>query len=245
VKASPTEQKELLRLQAIDTRVQQLAHQLANLPEDAALADLAKKTEEVRRRLIGAVGELDDAKLELSRLEADVAVVEARIARDNERVQHTSSVKDIQGLEAELTSLRKRQGDLEEIELTVMERVEDREAVVAGIEGERNAIADQVSVTEQERDRTRAAHEATRAELTRDREAVSGLVPDELRELYEKRRAVGGGVGAALMRARTCSGCNMALTGSDLEAVRTAASDEVLFCPDCGRILVRTEESGI
>ena len=245
MKASPTEQKELLRLQAIDIRVQQLTHQIANLPEDAALAGLAKKSEEVRRRLIGAVGELDDAKLELSRLESDVAVVEARIARDNERVQHTSSVKDIQGLEAELTSLRKRQGDLEEIELTVMERVEDREAVVAGIEGERNAIADEVSVTEQERDRAKAAHESTLDELARDRDAVSGLVPDELRELYEKRRAVGGGVGAALMRARTCSGCNMALTGSDLEAVRSAPTDEVLFCPDCGRILVRTEESGI
>ena len=37
----------------------------------------------------------------------------------------------------------------------------------------------------------------------------------------------------------------MALTGNDLETVRTSAADEVLFCPDCGRILVRTEESGI
>ena len=32
MKATPTEQKELLRLQAIDTRVQQLTHLLANLP---------------------------------------------------------------------------------------------------------------------------------------------------------------------------------------------------------------------
>ena len=245
MKATPTEQKELLRLQAIDTRVQQLTHLLANLPEDKTLAALASKSEDVRRRLIGAVGELDDAKLELTRLESDVAVVEARIARDNERVQHTASVKDIQALESELLALRKRQGDLEEIELNVMERVEDKEAVVAEIESERAVLADEASVTTQERDRSKAAHEGTRTELARDREAVSAGIPEDLRELYEKRRTLNGGVGAALMQARTCMGCNMSLTGSDLETVRTAPTDEVLFCPDCGRILVRTEESGI
>jgi len=62
---------------------------------------------------------------------------------------------------------------------------------------------------------------------------------------HEKRRVVGRGNAAALLRARTCSGCTMTLTGSDLESVRSAAADEVVFCPDCGAILVRTEESGI
>jgi predicted nucleic acid-binding Zn-ribbon protein len=37
----------------------------------------------------------------------------------------------------------------------------------------------------------------------------------------------------------------MTLTGNDLEIVRAAAAEEVVFCPDCGAILVRTEESGI
>jgi predicted nucleic acid-binding Zn-ribbon protein len=37
----------------------------------------------------------------------------------------------------------------------------------------------------------------------------------------------------------------MTLTGSDLEQVRAAPADDVVFCPDCGAILVRTEESGI
>ena len=37
----------------------------------------------------------------------------------------------------------------------------------------------------------------------------------------------------------------MTLTGSDLDTVRRAASDDVLLCPECDRILVRTDESGI
>jgi uncharacterized protein len=52
-------------------------------------------------------------------------------------------------------------------------------------------------------------------------------------------------VGAALLRQRTCQGCNMTLTGSDLDTVRRSGPDDVLLCPECDRILVRTEESGI
>jgi hypothetical protein len=35
------------------------------------------------------------------------------------------------------------------------------------------------------------------------------------------------------------------LTGSDLAAVRHAAPDAVLLCPDSNAILVRTDESGL
>ena len=69
-------------------------------------------------------------------------------------------------------------------------------------------------------------------------------MPADLLALYEQRRVRGAGVGAALLRQRACSGCNMTLTGSDLDGVRRAAPDDVLLCPECDRILVRTEESG-
>ena len=41
MKASPAEQQELLRLQSIDTRLQQLAHRLGSMPQAAPLAELA------------------------------------------------------------------------------------------------------------------------------------------------------------------------------------------------------------
>lgn len=245
MKAPEAEQKNLLRLQAVDTRLQQIAHQLKNLPQQAALAALGTTLDEVRRRFAIATGEVDDARTELGRLESDATVVEARIKRDSERIQSSASVKDIQALEAELASLAKRKNDLEEIELTVMERVEEKEAALAAILAERDEVLDQISVLEQERDRAAVELQAQQAEAERDRAAVAKTVSDELLALYEKRRTLGGGIGAALLRARTCHGCNMTLTGADLEAVRQAAWDDVLFCPECDRILIRTDESGI
>ena len=245
MKASPAEQQELLRLQSLDTRLQQLAHRLGALPQAATLAELASRDTAVRGTRAEAIGGLEDARAELKRLESDVAMVEARIARDGDRLQHTSSVKDVAALEAELASLARRLSDLEDQELAVMERVENAEGVLAGIDEQRASIAAETTKLEAERDEAAAGLATERDAAERDRVVVAGGVTPDLLALYEQRRARGAGVGAALLRQRTCQGCNMTLTGSDLDTVRRAASDDVLLCPECDRILVRTDESGI
>lgn len=245
MKASPAQQKELLRLQALDTKLQQVEHQAKALPQHAELAALGGTAEKTRASLATRTGELEDVRIELGRIESDVDVVEKRIARDTDRIEHTSSVKDVQALETELAALRKRHTDLEEIELAVMERLEEREADVAEVVAARDAIAAQVAEVERAKDARLVELKRELGDLARDRETIAATLTEDLRALYEKRRVVGRGNAAALLRARTCSGCTMTLTGSDLESVRSAAADEVVFCPDCGAILVRTEESGI
>ncbi|MET4158204.1 C4-type zinc ribbon domain-containing protein [Agromyces sp. PvR057] len=245
MKASPADQQQLLRLQAVDTRLQQIAHRLGSLPQSGPIAELAARDTAVRSRRAEAQGALEDARAELKRIESDVAVVEARIARDGDRLQHTSSTKDVAALESELASLSKRLSDLEDQELIVMERVEQAEGVVAGIDAERAEIAAQTATLEEERNEASAGLVVERDGAERDRIVVAGEVPAELLAYFEQRRARGGGVGAALLRQRTCGGCTMTLTGSDLDVVRRAAPDEVLLCPECDRILVRTDESGI
>ena len=109
--ASPADQELLLDLQAFDTKLSQLDHRTKSVPELAVLADLAKQTEALRLALLEQTGAIDDTKLELSRIEADVSVVEARIARDSERLAGSSSVKDVAAIEQELAALRKRLGE--------------------------------------------------------------------------------------------------------------------------------------
>lgn len=245
MKASPAEQQELLRLQSIDTRLQRIAHKLGTLPQAAPLAELAQRDDAVRRTRAEAVGGLEDARAELGRIESDVAVVEARIARDGDRLQHTSSTKDVAALESELVSLRRRLSDLEDQELVVMEKVETAEGVVARIDEDRADIAGEAKRLEAERDEAAAGLATERGHAERDRAAVAGGLPADLVAFYDQRRVRGGGVGAALLSQRTCGGCTITLTGADLAAVRSAAPDAVLQCPECDRILVRTDESGL
>ncbi|RPE75218.1 MULTISPECIES: zinc ribbon domain-containing protein [unclassified Frondihabitans] len=243
-KASPADQALLLDLQRLDTTAQQLAHRARQLPENAQLAEYEKQTAALRVRLTSEEAVFEAARRELTRVESDVTVVEARIARDRERLQSSSSPKDIQALEQELTALASRQSNLEDIELEVMDRVEQTSAVVAGTQSELDAIAASKTELATSREASLAQIESERGHAIADRETIAGRIPADLLALYERQRERYG-VGASHLRARVSSASGVELTGSDLAAVRSAAPDDVLLCPDSQAVLVRTYESGI
>jgi len=242
--ASPETQALLLDLQRLDTLLTQVAHRARTLPERAALTALREDAERIRVASAETNGHLEDARIELGRVESDVAVVEKRIVRDTERLQASSSVKDIQGLEHELASLQSRLGDLEEIQLAVMERVELLETASRGARDTLDAHAARLAAAQQELESALAALIAERDRAAADRETVAARIPAELLALYDKQRERYG-AGASLLRARVSGASGVTLTGNDLDAVRRAAPDDVMLCPDSNAILIRTAESGL
>jgi uncharacterized protein len=242
VKADPRDQLELLRLQDLDTAIVKATRSIANPPQTKALADLAPIVAEVRSRRLGVTGELEDARTELKRIESDVTVVETRMARDTERVQQTASVKDVAALEAELGALRKRRGDLEDIELAVMQRIEDLESTITDIDAEGADAQAEVATLEAARDEAVAAFERTRSDAVADRAAVASALPAELVALYQKQHDRYG-VGAARLVGGVSLGSNMKLSPSDLAIVHAATVDEVVLCPESGAVLIRDDNS--
>ena len=244
LQAAPEDQALLLDVQQFDTRMQQLAHQADNLPELAQLTALEAETRDVRSIVWERQGAFDDAKAELGRVESDVEVVAARIARDAERMQNSSSVKDVQALEQELASLTRRRNELEEIQLAVMERVEELEAAKAAAMADLTDALSRAQEVMASRDAALAGLEKERQQVKADRETVAGQVPAALIELYEKQRARYG-VGASHLRGGVSSAAGVALTATDLNAVRAASAFDVILCPESSAILVRTAESGL
>jgi predicted nucleic acid-binding Zn-ribbon protein len=244
LKASPDDQALLLDLQQLDTRLQQLDHRGKSLPALAQLTALAHEEEQLRATLAQKRGGWEDARTELKRVESDVAVVEARIARDSDRLQGSSSVKDVQALEQELSSLRKRLSDLEDIELTVMERVEQEQAALDAAEARLAELRERVVVLEAERDEDLKALDSERAHVRANRATVAGKVPADLIALYERQRSRYG-IGASHLQGGVSSASGVKLTESDMARIRSAAPDEVIMCPDSDAILVRTAESGL
>lgn len=244
LKASQEDQAVLLELQAIDTRLQQLAHRANSLPELATIASLGVEAEEARLVGVADSGVLEDARAELKRVESDVEVVETRITRDVERLETTSSVKDVAGLEAELTSLRKRQSDLEDIELAVMERIEELEATASATRSRHDELLARIAEAEGLRDAALATIEGERGHATANRLGLVGKLPPELLALYERQRERYG-TGASLLQGGVSSASGVKLNESDMAAIRAAAPDDVVLCPDSNAILIRTAESGI
>lgn len=244
LKASPEDQAVLLELQAIDTKLQQLAHRANSLPEIATIETLTAEAEEARLASVGDSGALEDARIELKRVESDVEVVEARIARDLGRLDTTSSVKDVAGLETELAALRKRQSDLEDIQLAVMERVEELEARARATSEEHEALRARIAEAESARDAALAIINGERELAAANRSVITGTLPVELVTLYERQRERYG-AGASLLQGGVSSASGVKLNENDMAAIRAAAPDDVVLCPDSNAILVRTSESGI
>ncbi len=244
VTAPPAIQARLLDLREIDDELGRIgAHRkrlLAGAELKAAEADRAAK----RAVMADRRGALEDARAELKRIESDVQVVEQRLARDRTRLQSVTSPKDAQGLEAEIESLLRRRGTLEDGELEVMQRVEDLDAEVAGLEAEVAAVEAAHAALIGDRDDAVAGLAEQERRATENRAAITGGLPADLLALYERQRARYG-VGAALIRARVSGGSGVELTGADLAAIRAAAPDDVVLDPESGCILVRTEESGL
>ena len=244
--AESARQLRLLDLQAIDTRLDQLAHARTHLPQIAELADLQGKARLIDDQLVRSRTELDDIQREVAKAEADVQLVRDRAARDRARLDAgTGTAKDLQAIQHELVSLTRRQTELEDVEIEVMERAEAAESDVGELERGRGELTARITALESARDQALATLEEEAARVGQPRQEVAVEVGEDLVALYEKIRASSGGTGAAALRQRRCGGCQLELNPLELARIKAAPADEVIRCEECRRILVRTPESGL
>lgn len=247
MKASPEAQLRLLELADLDTELARLDRRRRSLPEHAEIERLTARAGESKDAITRAETELADLSREQTRAERDVEQVRARIDRDTERLDggKVSSAKELESLQSEVASLRKRQGDLEEVVLELMERVEAAQARRDEAASQADAAASELSAVTERRDAALREIGEEEAKASESRAAVASAVPEDLLALYDKLRAQLGGAGAAMLRRGKCEGCHEALSTAELNEVRAAAPDEVFRHEECRRILVRTSESGL
>jgi uncharacterized protein len=247
VKASPESQLRLLDIAELDAELGRLENRRRSLPEHAELSQLEQRERELRDEIATLEAREGDLKREQAKSEADVEQVRSRIVRDRSRLDagQVSSPKELGNLQSEVESLLRRQSDLEDVELEVMERLETTQGRLAEASAERSSVAKDVQEVTARRDQLLAELSVQSEEATERRAAVAAEEPADLLDLYERLRAQHGGVGAAALKRGQCQGCHLSLNTVDLNAIRAADADEVVRCEECRRILVRTAESGL
>jgi predicted nucleic acid-binding Zn-ribbon protein len=246
VKVDHFEQQKLLELAAEDVALTQLTHRGRTLPEVAAVEAAEEAERTLAADVVRAETEVRDLGREVKRMESDVETVRAREEKDQKLLDSGAvSPKEMTNLQHELASLKRRQSDLEDQELELMERLEVAETALAAAQSGLSQARADLERTTQLRDDALAdiadatkRHEAARAE-------VAGGISAPLLTLYDRIRSSTGSTGAAMLKARQCQGCRIELYGNELSAVRNADPHEVVRCENCGRILVRTAESGL
>jgi len=188
-----------------------------------------------------------DLTVEQKKIDADVEQVKTRRTRDQSRIDQglIANPKDIERMQHEMVSLERRITSLEDEELEIMATLEDAQRTLDGLTAQIAAADERLVELRAARDDKAVDIEVELAAQVDQREVMVRDLPEDLLALYEKLRTNRRGVGAAELRQRRCTGCQLTIDFAELAVIKKAPVDLVIRCEECSRILVRTPESGL
>ncbi|RRD44867.1 zinc ribbon domain-containing protein [Buchananella hordeovulneris] len=237
------DQRKLVELQVKDLALAKLSHQLRTLPELAELAELERQHQEAERRTLAARTHHGDVTRELTRIEDEIDAVRARAERHTARVAQSGiPAKEVAALERELTAVRARLTTLEAKQLEVLERQEAAHQALDAAAEVGNELRAQIKAVAAQRDAAANQIKAEgRARLAARNEFAAALPADLVAE-YDRVRRANGGVAVAALYGRRVEGAPVEFTPAELDRIRAAAPDELIFSEDDGYLVVRMGE---
>lgn len=232
----------LLEVQDLDTRADQLRHRLAH---DATLSEVRTR-EAMLAELDGEIGQLererDQFRREQRRHEDEVALCDEKIAHVDATLYGgtVTAHKELEALQAELTMLKARKSEIEDHVIEQMELGEPLDNDLGELAATRAALLQRIEEAAAAVTIMQAEVAVGLDEVAARRDALVGDLPQELVAAYGRSRQAAGGQGVARLAAGgRCEGCHLTLPRAEYESLKRAAIDELLHCPECGRILVR------
>jgi predicted nucleic acid-binding Zn-ribbon protein len=234
-----TDLADLLTLQELDTRADQLRHRRDHLPERAAIVELDRRGVALRARRAEITLRRDELAEQEAALGHRVELDDARRRDIDKRLKVSTVPKEVQALSDELAALAKHQLELEDQELELMEAIEPLDAQLAEIDAEeaeidRDGATQRAALAEAE-----VTLEADVLSVAAARQEASANVPPALLSQYEKLRPRLGGIAVARLDAGRCTGCHLQLPATELDRLRHEPADALVTCEQCGRLLVR------
>jgi len=232
---------DLLVLQSLDLRIQQLNHRRDSLAEREAVAANARARAELAQRRVALEAQRTDLVRSQHRLEDEVAQVAQRAA-DHEAQLYgggVTSPRELQALQEDIEGLRRRQRNLEDKVLEVMEELEPVTAAIGELDGADAGLASEGEGLTAALGAAEADITAELDAVTAEREPLVGAIDAGVLADYDRLRSQFGGIAIARLEAGACGGCHLSLSAVELDRIRRLPAGERVVCEECGRLLVR------
>jgi len=229
----------LLDLQRVDSTLDRLKQRKADLPEQRALDELTAQRAETQKSMAGRHEAFDMSARDQSKLEAEIASMEDKIAHESNRLYSgdISNPKELAAIQAELDGLRRRKQHVEDQLLDVMEGREKSEAALNETKGAIDELAGRIDAATATRDAAAVEIEKELAEAEAERGDIVPRIPEEVLVIYEDLRLKKNGIGAAKLDGNVCRGCGVSLSPLAMDKIRRDP-DTLIRCENCRRILV-------
>ncbi len=223
----------LVRLQQLDTSVEQARRTIEDLP--SRLAGLDDRITARAAALEAARKRLADNQTTRRAIEKDLAVVQGRLSKFKDQLMEVKTNKEYHAMQKEIAVAEQEvrsfedkilEGMLEADELTAAIKETERE-----LTAEKAATATERAALEEER--TVLARQLD--ESTRTREQIAGELDPRLLSLFDQVARGRRGVAVAEARGGLCTICHVRLRPQVFNEIRR--NDSIIQCDSCQRIL--------
>ena len=227
---------DLLELQQVDARIDQLLQDRRSLPELAAHAQARRAAQVAAAALEESTNLLRSLDRDITRLDHELLMGEQRLAEQERRLfAGGMNAREAQNMRTDVDSLRRRISTIEDELLELLEQREGRQEKQKVLQKEAD------STKEVERDlasRITEARSAIDASVGRHRERhgeLAGVVAPELLRMYQRLRERRGGIVVGEISGRVCGACHLAMSVGEYDQIR---EDTIPQCIHCAAILV-------
>lgn len=233
--------EKLLILQNRDRKIQRLRAELAQVPPQRQA--LLQNDQSAREGLAASKKRVNELESQRKQLDLDVESKKEQIGRYANQQLQTRKNEEYRALAHEIDGCKKAIITIEDQELELMEQGETAVKGVAQATtaaGEAKRLMDSEVATLDERGKNL---QKELEEIQANRETLAGDVDEETLDRYEglvhsKSNDVVVGVHKGV-----CGGCHMKLPTQQL--VSCKAAEEIVPCPNCGRILYYTRDMSL
>jgi hypothetical protein len=232
-------QLKLVELASLDQNIKNGEYKKKSHPQLIKITELTLNLPNIEALIVENDSLINETKKELAKAEIDVEHIAKRIENDTQRLNSSAtSAKDLVQLDHEIGTLKAKISGLEEVELSVLEKIEDYEFKKKGLEELKNKVKQDIHELDQA---IKADFKIFDKDIKESQESKKELVKtfsEEIYNLYEKLR-IEHGVGATLLSNGKCSSCQIQISPAELETIKNTNLNEVIRCENCRCILVR------
>ncbi len=226
----------LWNLQEIDTRIDALAQELLRLEqalqEPELLTNLRKHIRQLEEEQARLAREQRELELEMQSLTEQRTGLERRLYGG-----YITNPREVEAAQHKAEELRHREQGVEDHILDIMMTLETLQADLGSLKTQLTEATKEWSQTERDLLKRRTTLQEEHTELKAQREHLVTTIPAGILAVYERLRRTKRGIAVARLEQRMCQACGIEVP---INVERQAHySEDLVFCPTCGRILYR------
>jgi predicted nucleic acid-binding Zn-ribbon protein len=239
-----------------DGKMQKVFNKLRSLQEvllkefeiEAELEEIPKELDELKRNFQKVERIIKENEKNIESLNEKMSYLKkekAELQKNHEKYEGQISLiktqREYEAITSEIAQIKEKLENIEEEEMNSLGETEDMKKVIEEQSELHVQLKSTIAEKEKEVHKLQSEKKKELDKCLKEKHKISSGLDEEVIYKFEKIVKNKEGIGIVSIRRGVCMGCNMILPPQFINDVRR--EEEIIFCPNCSRILYFFEES--